>query len=324
MSTYNIIKLKNITPLHIGKGKQFYDSMFDDLLSDSLSAAIAAVRATRGGQGDDMQQFLDSFSLSSAFPYYRDQFFLPKPMGRIEVGMAQEHRKRLKKVKFVEKGIFEQLFLKGQRVTVADSQVWKDLILKAPMDEGKEIAPYRKGEVERVSIPREEGADATPFFFEYKYFSPDGGLYCLTDAKDGLLHEIARLFAMLGEEGIGSDKNVGGGHFEVETGTLTLADTTSHNLLLLSMYVPTEQELRGIDLQQSKYQLLLRGGYMAGSASEGHRHLLKKAIYMMQSSSVIHSAPPLQGRIVNLRNQHSPHDIFRSGKAFYIPIQIQQ
>ena len=78
MPTYKIIKLKNLTPLHIGTGKENqYDFSAADLHSDTLSAALAALRAQQG-QADDIETFLQSFSLSSAFPYWNDICFLPK------------------------------------------------------------------------------------------------------------------------------------------------------------------------------------------------------------------------------------------------------
>ena len=321
MSTYNIIKLKNITPLHIGKGKNFYDSMFADVLSDSLTAALAAVRANCMGKTDGVEEFMHSFKLSSAFPYYKEEFFLPKPVGRIEIGIDEKYRKKLKKIQYLEKTIFEDIFIRGKSINITKDHLWNNLITKSVLT-GEDI-PYKNGEVERVTIPRDEASDATPFFFEYRYFSKDAGLYCITDAVGDIFKEVLECFDKLGQEGIGSDKNVGGGHFEVEAGTIDIEDTTSNDYLLLSMFIPTQEEMGNIDLEKSAYQLLLRGGYMAGNCEESHRHYLKKAIYMMQSSSCIHSVQPPHGKIVNLRNEFSGHDIYRNGEAFIIPIKIR-
>ena len=319
MSTYNIIKLKNITPLHIGKGKNFYDSMFADVLSDSLTAALAAVRANCIGKSDDVEGFMGSFRLSSAFPYYKEELFLPKPVGRIEIGIDERYRKKLKKIQYLEKSIFEDIYIRSKSVQVTKEQIWNNLITKNVLTE--EDLLYRNGEVERVTIPRDDESDATPFFFEFKYFSSECGLYCITDAEGTKMDELMECFAVLGQEGIGSDKNVGGGHFEVEAGKMDIEDTTSDDHLLLSMFIPTKEEMDNIDLDKSAYQMLLRGGYMAGSSDESRRHYLKRAIYMMQSSSIIHSTTPPIGKIVNLRNDFSEHDIFRNGKAFSIPIK---
>lgn len=318
MSTYNIIKLKNITPLHIGKGKEFYDSVFDDVLSDMLISALASVRANIKGKSDDLESFMDSFCLSSAFPFFRDEYYLPKPKGRIHLEIDEKYRKKLKKIKYVEKSLFERIYLKGESVKGDKSQLMGELLTQKALSEDDVLS--KKGEVERVMIPRDGGSDAMPYFFEFKYYAPDAGLYCMTDAKGELFKELLDLFAALGEQGIGSDKNVGCGHFEVEAGTFELADVESADKLMLSMFIPTREELSLIDMDRSNYQLMLRGGYMAGSEDESGRQYLKKAVYMMESSSMLHCEQELKGRIVNLRNHFSSHDIYRSGKAFYIPV----
>lgn len=322
MSTYNIIKLKNITPLHIGKGKEFYDSVFDDVLSDMLISALASVRANIKGKSDDLESFMDSFCLSSAFPFFKDEYYLPKPKGRIHLEIDEKYRKKLKKIKYVEKSLFERIYLKGESVKGDKLQLVGDLLTKKALSEDEVLS--KKGEVERVAIPRDGGSDATPYFFEFKYYAPEAGLFCMTDAKGVLFEELLDLFAALGEQGIGSDKNVGCGHFEVEAGTIELADVESADKLLLSMFIPTREELSFIDMERSNYQLMLRGGYMAGSEAESGRQYLKKAVYMMESSSMLHCEQELKGRIVNLRNHFSSHDIYRSGKAFYIPIINKQ
>ena len=318
MSTYNIIKLKNITPLHIGKGKEFYDSVFEDVLSDMLISALASVRANIKGMSDDLESFMDSFCLSSAFPFFKDEYYLPKPKGRIHLEINEKYRKKLKKIKYMEKSLFERIYIKGESVKGDKSQLAGEFLTKKALSEDEVLS--KKGEVERVAIPRDGGSDAMPYFFEFKYYAPEAGLFCMTDAKGELFKELLDLFVILGEQGIGSDKNVGCGHFKVEAGTIALEDVESADKLMLSMFIPTREELSSIDLNQSNYQLLLRGGYMAGSEAESGRQYLKKAIYMMESSSMLHCEQELKGRIVNLRNHFSSHDIFRSGKAFYIPI----
>lgn len=91
----------------------------------------------------------------------------------------------------------------------------------------------------------------------------------MTDAKDELLDEIIQLFILLGETGLGTDKNIGGGKFSVETSTLSIESVRDANAMqLLSLYIPTKDETGFLNLSQSKYTLLLRGGYMAGSRRE--------------------------------------------------------
>jgi CRISPR/Cas system CSM-associated protein Csm4 (group 5 of RAMP superfamily) len=67
MPKYHIIKLTKLSPMHIGTGKENYDFSASELQSDTLSGALAALRAQNGNAGD-LKKFMDSFILSSAFP----------------------------------------------------------------------------------------------------------------------------------------------------------------------------------------------------------------------------------------------------------------
>ena len=69
-----IIKFKNLTPLHIGTGKENYDFSSSVLHSDTLSSALASLRAQKG-KTSDIESFLMSFTVSSAFPYF-GEFYL--------------------------------------------------------------------------------------------------------------------------------------------------------------------------------------------------------------------------------------------------------
>ena len=88
MATYTIIKLKNLTPLHIGTGKENYDTSSSVLQSDTLSSAITAIKSAECGS-ENLQSFINSFSISSAFPYEGDIYFLPKPQGKLNIKVAE-------------------------------------------------------------------------------------------------------------------------------------------------------------------------------------------------------------------------------------------
>jgi CRISPR type III-A-associated RAMP protein Csm4 len=326
MATYNIVKLKNLTPLHIGIGKENnYDFSSSELHSDTLTAALATLRV-RQGKENDTKDFLNSFALSSAFPFSGAAYFLPKLNGKINVVVADkkehEYRKQLKKLKYIESDIWNEL-VSGQKISVNASQLKGNFLVKTDNFD----IPFQSQVNQRVAIPRSDGADADPFYFDWTYFHPDAGLYCITDAKGDLFDEIKILFETLGETGIGTDRNVGGGKFEVEVSTLSLPDVTDANqLLLLSLYIPTQEELPQLHLSVSRYELLLRGGYMAGSAEECFRHLRKKSVYMLNVGSLFPTTAMLNGKTVDLTPQWNDtrlHPVYRSGRPFYLPVKIE-
>ena len=84
MAEYTIFKLKNLTPLHVGTGQENYDFSANDLSSDEISSALAAIKAQHG-DADSIDAFLRAFSISSAFPFIGDMLFLPRPIGHLNI-----------------------------------------------------------------------------------------------------------------------------------------------------------------------------------------------------------------------------------------------
>ncbi len=323
---YTIIKLTEMTPLHVGTGRESLDFSSSELQSDTLTAALAAIRAQQG-KTDDVKEFLSSFALSSAFPFWKDCLFLTKPQGKINVSIdgqeEHEYRKKLKKVQFVELPLWNKL-IKGEQCKVSSKQV-NGSFLAAKTD----VPVFFKSEVkERVAVSR-NGKDAVPFFFDWKYFDKEAGLFCITDAKGELLKEIISLFEQLGEYGIGTDRNCGGGKFTVDASQKICIDSVqdADSQMLLSMYLPEDNESTLLNLQDSKYELRLRGGYIAGSNDEQFRHLRKKSVYMFNAGSVFKTSADLKGKVVDLRpswNDSALHPVYRSGKPLSVSIKMNE
>jgi CRISPR-associated protein Csm4 len=247
MATYTIVKLKNLTPLHIGTGKENYDFSADDLQSDTISAALAAIRAQLG-KTNDIESFLNSFTVSSAFPYCAHHYFLPKVQGEINVeveGSSKEvKRKELKKLKYIEIPLWEKLNAKEQ-IIVSEHQLQQKYLLA---DVSEFSQPAKSQVLQRVTIPRGDGQDADPFYFDWTYFNHVGGLYFFVDAKPEVIEEIVELSKLLGEAGLGTDRNVGGGKFEVEIEKIEIQENPKSNAtLILSLYVPTKDEIDKIN-----------------------------------------------------------------------------
>lgn len=324
-----IVKLKHLSPLHIGTGKENYDFSSSMLQSDTLSAALAAMRVQKG-RVDDIEGFLKSFSISSAFPFWGDILFMPKPNGKISVNVMDMEEyssmKKLKKVKFVEFDLWKCL-LRGESVSVMSSQL-KDSFLLSAKSVSEFVIPSKSQVNQRVSVPRNDGADADPFFFDWTYFQENAGLFCILDAPDNMIEELLDLFKLLGENGLGTDKNVGGGKFEVdkEVESVNFDIVESPNAsMILSLYIPTERELGQLNLPESKYELVLRGGYMAGSNEEDFKHLRKKSVYAFSVGSIFPTTAQLSGKIVDLKpswNDERMHPVYRSGKPFFVPIKV--
>lgn len=326
MATYTVVKMKEMTPLHIGTGKENYDFSSSTLHSDTISSALAAIRVKCGNE-KDIEAFMNSFCISSAFPYIGDSFFLPRPQGELKIKIADcpeyTSRKKLKAIKFIELSLWKEI-IQGKTISIENNQL-KDGFLMPK--NGVFEQPYKSQINQRVAVPRDEYGNTNPFFFDWTYFNQNAGLYCLIKADSTIREELLNLFVFLGEAGIGTDKNIGGGKFSVGVDEITLPDFDSGVSMLLSLYIPTENEISSvIDLEASRYELLLRGGYMAGSSVNDFGHLHKKSIYMFNAGSLIVHSASLKGKIVDLQplDYHDTrmHPVYRSGIPFVVTVKL--
>lgn len=325
MSKYTIYKFTNMTPLHLGMGRDTYDVAAPMLHSDTIASALAAIRILES-KGKDVKDFLESFAVSSAFPYAGDDLFLPKPCGRLSVsvkGKAPEvYRKSLKKVKFVSFKLWECLAA-GKNVEVEESQIHGAYLLDEPNPAFQN--PMTDTLNQRVMVPRASG-DSKPFTFNWSFFRQGCGLYCIVQSDSNINDELLTWFRKLGQYGIGSDRTVGGGHFDVEKLEVDLPDVTDGNAtMLLSMYIPTDDELQFLNLEDSKYEIIQRGGFMAGSSHDNLKHLRKNSISMFVPGSTFIGKPGLKGTIVDLRpawNSDNMHSVYRSGRPVSLTIKM--
>lgn len=89
------------------------------------------------------------------------------------------------------------------------------------------------------------------------------------------------------------------------------------------MYIPQKEEVKLLNLPNSQYSIMLRGGYISGSSSEQFLHLRKRSVYMFTPGSIFNTTAELKGTIVDLRpdwNNGNMHPIFRSGQPFVVNI----
>lgn len=314
----------NISPIHIGTGRENYYMAASELHSDTISSALAATGAITG-KCNDIKEFISSFVISSAFPFYGKYYFLPKIQGRLNISVRDaeeyEYRKKLKKIRYIETSLWSEL-ASGKKLDINSSQIQGQFLVPDNVALG---VIERSQITQRVKVSRTADKDSEPFFFDWHYFSKEAGLYCITDAKGECLNTILDLFTVLGETGFGTDKSVGGGKFDVETDALFYSEPHDANKsVLMSLYIPTEDELKEILNNNCSYSLILRGGYMAGSDNPEFRHLRKKMIYAFGTGSVFETSKNLVGRVVDLQpawNDDKMHPVYRSGKALAFRIK---
>lgn len=322
------IILRNMSPLHIGVGRDSYDTASAHLSSDAISAALASVRAVQG-RHEDILDFLQSFTISSAFPYCGEEFFLPRPNGRLNIRVKgqqeKEYRKKLKKIQYISSSLWQDI-MTDKSIVVDPSQIHGEFLIAKSSDNYKK--PLIHVVNQRVMVPRDGNHDSVPFTFQWTFFQHgacESGLYFLLDCKEDIKKELVELFQSLGTFGIGSDRTVGGGLFDVEVADIDWPEIKGNATVLLSTYIPQEAELKHLELASSNYSILRRGGFMSGSSNENVRHLRRKTIYMFESGSVFHSTYPLEGKIVNLAPQWNiadMHPVYRCGRPLCVTVNM--
>ena len=324
------IILRNMSPLHLGMGRDAYDTASNRLPSDSLSAALASVRASQG-KHEDIEEFLRSFTISSAFPYCGNEFFLPRPCGRLPIrvkGMQEkEYRKDLKKIQYISSSLWHAI-MKGDTIEIESAQLQGEFLIAEPDIDYKK--PMTHVVNQRVMVPRADDQDAVPFTFEWTFFlhgDLESGLYCIMDCEESHRTELIELFKSLGSSGIGSDRTVGGGLFDVEVDEIDLQDIPGKATMLLSTYIPQESEIEHLNLTSSNYMLLKRGGFMSGSSNEKTRQLRRKTVYIFDTGSIFATTHPIEGKIVNLApdwNAGGMHPVFRCGRPLCVTVNMHQ
>lgn len=329
--TLRVVKLLFQSPLHIHKNKGDYDTSEEMLHSDTISSAMAA-KGYSLYDSFDGKDFMNHITVSSAFPFYGDQYFFPKPMIRLPVTIEEfsadessAESKKLKKIQFIEQGLFEEIINGKEDIVLSEDMI---------QAEGKYLSrePVKKfiktQTQQRVTIPS-EGGDARPYYVERIYFDQrkkKSGLYFLIDAKPEYFQKAIELLSFLGEEGIGTDRAVGNGQFEIELDDIQLQMADSSYRLNLSLYWPEQDEIEAGILENSSYDLIKRGGFLAGYYLNEFRHLRKNSVFMFTEGSVFR-ADQLIGKVGNLRpewNDPRLENVYRSGRSFSIPVHVKE
>lgn len=332
MADFKIFKLHFLAPLHLSKGKtDDYGESEEILHSDTIKSALfVCARQLFGANkiGDD-DSFFNSFQISSAFPFFKDELFFPKPMTKIQPFKSDEIKeefqaKKHKKIAYLGKTYFEDI-INEQKLFISKDDLSVDgKFVSNHVDVKKLITPIFKSEVQqRVTIPADYSEDPIPYYVDRLFFSNGAGLWFAFDGDNKMLDIVSKALKLLGDSGIGTDKSVGNGQFESSQSNFTLkTPENARHQLSLSLWCPKKEEINDSFLKNSSYGLIKRGGYIASPANLEHLTLRKKSIYMFTEGSIFPNSKVIKGKVVNLKPDISivTQNIWRDGLAFMIPI----
>jgi CRISPR-associated protein Csm4 len=341
MINLTTFKLSFTSPLHLAKGKIDYDTADNVLHSDTLKSALA-VCALQLGLAGEVISFLEKFQVSSAFPFYGEEYFFPKPNfldadkesdNRLQIQDTDvsKQRKKVKKIQFIGKSYFEKVL--NEKTEFPDTHL-KGSFLSKIFAENEKLKIFQSETQERVQIPHIVDAEnpTRPYYVDRLYFNEGAGLYFIIQANEEMVKQVENCLRLLGDNGLGTDRNVGNGQFEFERKeiTLKLPENATH-LTNISLYCPHKEELIQDDkLKVLSYNLMKRGGWIASPENEDHISLRKRSVFMFQEGSIF-PKDDLKGKIVDLKPENKKleemnvditHSIFRDGQSLFLPINI--
>lgn len=314
---HKIVKLHFQGPLRIGEPGIGIENTSPFVHSDTLFSALCHAWVLLRGErwvSDFLEVYRTkpSFVLSSAFPFMETSFYLPRPFCPILWEEKEVQAKELKTLRWLSYTSLDQVF-SGSKVSLE----------KVKTENKTALAIQRKMLTPRVALGRNDMASEL-FFCGQTYFTEGAGLYGVIHFLDegnsfALLKEA---FGLLGEEGLGAERNSGLGHFtpewiEPDATWQSLFSRKGARYYLASLFWTDPQTLPKA-LSGSNYDLIERRGWFY-SASTGTQ-MKRKSVWMFAEGSVLDFLP--QGALVDLapeawKNQGG-HPVYRCGMAFVL------
>ncbi|HID92743.1 MAG TPA: type III-A CRISPR-associated RAMP protein Csm4, partial [bacterium (Candidatus Stahlbacteria)] len=248
------------------------------------------------------------FLVSSAFPYWQDNYFFPVPKNQIP------KEKAAKKIQFVDIIGLEKL-LSGEAL--------EKIIAEIKTIPFNKLYPWRIDNVPRIGLNRLTNHPGENFFhFGQVTYSEDAGLFVLIKFKDNIIkNKLLACLNLLVHEGIGGDRTCGRGLFEkpdfsdIELKLLSNPDA----VYSLSLYYPTKNELSSI--KEGYYEIEERKGYIY---SPYGRSLRRRSIRMFKEGSVFPSNNERIGSLVDVTpDAFTAHKVYRYGFIFPLPCKME-
>ena len=333
--TYKIVKLFFHEPIALmSELKDEFQNEVSSLSSDMIKSAILSSLSKISNE-KEVELLNEDLILSSAFLFYNNTYFFPKPMAKLPLTENIINFKKIKNIEWLDQTLFEKTI--NNETFNLDEQVFlqngKILTIKQPS------IPeyiYKVQTEERVSVGNTiyfpESEKGSPYYISRTYFlqgdaefSGVSGMYFLYNTKYENL--LQKSLSFLQDEGFGADRRVGNGHFKFELRNLELnLPSQATNRMILSKFIPKEENIKQGLLNQASYKLHKTSGFISGSSKENMAHWKKKSIFMIKEASLFPSKFILIGKNVVLSTpkfeEIAGHRVYREGRPFDIPVNI--
>ena len=337
MGTHTTYRLKFKTQLHLGRatgaaqtGSLGLEKTETYIPADTLFSAICQTWATfydTASLTDFLNQYtaengLLPFALTSAFPYANNVCFFPRPI------TFQTRSKKSKRVQFVSDNIFRDIIAGNppdfdEDDLINSENVWisaeeKDQ-LKELMDENKKVNIWETDTRPRVTIGA-QNAGSEIWHVETVQFNINCGLWFAAKFdSDQTKHKVETLLRVLGDSGIGGERNAGYGMFDFDFATLEMpsAEVGDQFVTLSPIYPRSPAQLEQLLTGNIAYTLNPLTGWVSTPGTASRR----KQVNMFAEGSVLHTSDTQIGRLVDLKPDSWAHPVYRYGYAWQVGIK---
>jgi CRISPR-associated protein Csm4 len=311
-------RLSFTAPFHIdSRGNAFYEESNSFIHSDTLSAAIFATWGLVYPEQIAAQFKSPCFTLSSAFPFYQESYFLPRAYTSQALKLPEDKlnlAKKFKKIQWLETKLWQASLKDPEWFKKIDIQqnVCQNEILTTSIKLPERL--WIEEERPRLATDRysNQAAEGQIFNFSRIWFHQSAGLYFLVVFNDASQQkQFETVLSILGDSGIGADRNSGNGTFSWQQGKKPDLQQAEHGrAVTLSLVNPAPEDCQTNWLEDAAYKLISRGGWVGGS---GFR---KQRLRMFSEGSMF--AKPLKGRLVDVSVPQISHSIYRDGRGFFV------
>ncbi len=336
METYTVYRLTFKRQLHLGRttgpaqeGSLGLERTEIHIPADTLFSAICQMWTTFYNT-ESLTDFLSPytvegkllpFTLTSAFPFAHDVYFYPKPL------TFHNPSKKSKRVQFVSNDIFQSIIsdntpeFKDNQV-INGEKVWISPEEKNKLIEVMDNTPsvWKTDTRPRVRIGS-QNAGSHIWHVETVQFNNNCGLWFAArfDTKE-IQQEFETLLEVLGDTGIGGERNAGYGLFDIKIeNNYVLPNVENANrFVTLSRICPkSKEQLEQLQTGSIAYTLNKVNAPDNFAPKQVHR----KQVYMFAEGSVLNKSEKLIGQLVNLRLNNDSQPVYRYGYAWQIGIK---
>ena len=310
------------SPLHLGRRGVGLEATEISIPADTLFSAICQTWRSFYGE-ESLTNFLAQyetdvpFRLTSTFPFAGDVRCFPKPLIDLNVEMADDARKKLKKVRFLSERRFRQI-VDGEEVAFVPNHLINGEQLWIHDDDQCSSTVWKMDKRPRVTLDRQSSASEIWHLNAVKFGEGCGLWFGAEFDTEETQRRIETTLRVLGDTGVGGERSAGYGLFDLR-GKLAeskLEQELDRFVTLSPIFPRDADELeRLIQGDNIGYTLEERSGWIGSAEGSGLR---RQQVWMFAEGSVLSGNGTQIGRLVDLKPNACPHPVWRYAYAWPI------